>query len=26
MMEYMRIGPSGDPVLDFSKLTRERYL
>jgi hypothetical protein len=24
MMDYMRIGPSGDPVLDFSKLTREQ--
>ena len=24
MMDYMRVGPSGDPVLDFSKLTREQ--
>ena len=24
MMDYMRIGPSGDPVLDFSQLTREQ--
>jgi len=24
MMDYMRIGPSGDPVLDFSNLTREQ--
>jgi hypothetical protein len=24
MMDYMRIGASGDPVLDFSKLTREQ--
>jgi phage terminase small subunit len=24
MGDYMRVGPSGDPVLDFSKLTRER--
>src|SRR5271170_8260392 len=24
MMDYMKIGPSGDPVLDFSNLTREQ--
>ncbi len=24
MGDYMRVGPSGDPVLDFWKLTRER--
>ena len=24
MKDYMRIGPSGDPVLDFSNLTREQ--
>ena len=24
MMDYMRVGPGGDPVLDFSKLTREQ--
>jgi len=24
MMDYMRVGPSGDPVLDFSNLTREQ--
>ena len=24
MMDYMRIGPSGDPTLDFSGLTREQ--
>jgi phage terminase small subunit len=24
LMDYMRIGPSGDPVLDFSDLTREQ--
>ena len=24
LMDYMRIGPSGDPVLDFSNLTREQ--
>jgi phage terminase small subunit len=24
MLDYMRVGPSGDPVLDFSKLTREQ--
>jgi phage terminase small subunit len=24
MMDYMRVGPSGDPVLDFCNLTRER--
>ena len=24
MMDYMRIGPSGDPVLDWSNLTREQ--
>ena len=24
MMDYMRVGPSGDPVLDFSHLTREQ--
>ena len=24
MMDYMRVGPSGDPVLDFSGLTREQ--
>ena len=24
MMDYMRVGPSGDPVLDFSKLTHEQ--
>lgn len=24
MQDYMRVGPSGDPFLDFSKLTREQ--
>ena len=24
MMDYMRVGPSGDPVLDFTGLTREQ--
>ena len=24
MIDYMRVGPSGDPVLDFSNLTREQ--
>ena len=24
MLDYMRVGPDGDPVLDFSKLTRDQ--
>jgi phage terminase small subunit len=24
MLDYMRIGPSGDPVLDFSRLSRDQ--
>ena len=24
MMDFLRVGPSGDPVLDFSKLTRQQ--
>ena len=24
MMDYMRVGPAGDPVLDFSKITRDQ--
>src|SRR5882762_11035679 len=24
MADYMRVGPDGDPVLDFSKLTRDQ--
>src|SRR5882762_8168815 len=24
MADYMRVGPGGDPVLDFSKLTRDQ--
>jgi phage terminase small subunit len=24
MLDYMRVGPGGDPVLDFSKLTRDQ--
>src|SRR5258706_8299383 len=24
MLDYMRVGPEGDPVLDFSRLTRDQ--